>query len=59
MESYGGVGWWDCEGWKGSKGLNVGTVRGWMLGLLGVGVSEWVLVRGRTLLHDRGWGKRG
>ena len=33
MEGYGGVGWWDCEGWKGSKGLNVGTVRGWMLGL--------------------------
>ena len=28
MEGYGGVEWWDCEGWKGSKGLNGGTVRG-------------------------------
>ena len=39
MEGYGGVEWWDCEGWKVTEGLDGGTVRGgrlrrgWMLGL--------------------------
>ena len=39
MEGYGGVEWWDCEGWKVTEGLDVGFMRGgrlrrgWMLGL--------------------------
>ena len=49
MEGYGGVEWWDCEGWMVTEGLDVGFMRG---GSVTEGLDVGFMRGGRL---RRGW----